>query len=318
MNARSPVPLTTSATLVAPGSSTLAAIAARVRKLSSSGLAWGILVAALLTLWILFGLDGATYYRQPLQSRAASPNHWLLRPSGVAGQTFGVVGAFLMLAPFVYMARKRLKSLASVGTVHGWLEVHLFCGIVGPVLVTFHTAFKFNGIISAAYWSMVVVVLSGFAGRHLYVRIPRSMRGIELTRGELDDRSEELKQELAQSIDNQEVLRLLDGFAADLHTSLGRRSVTDYLFGELALRRRLHQLDRALEQHGVDAQLRSDIHRIELERSLLLRRAAYLQHTRQLFKLWHVFHLPLVYLLLTIATVHIAVALYMGYVPFRW
>ena len=62
-----------------------------------------------------------------------------------------------------------------------WLEVHIFCGIVGPVLVTFHTSFKFNGIVSVAYWSMVAVVLSGFVGRYLYVRIPRSLRGIELT-----------------------------------------------------------------------------------------------------------------------------------------
>ena len=41
--------------------------------------------------------------------------------------------------------------------------MHLFCGVVGPVLVTFHTSFKFNGLVSVAYWSMVIVMLSGFA-----------------------------------------------------------------------------------------------------------------------------------------------------------
>ena len=70
-----------------------------------------------------------------------------------------------------------MKRLRDAGRMKTWLEVHVFCGIVGPVLVTFHTSFKFNGIVSVAYWSMVAVVLSGFVGRYLYVRIPRSIRG---------------------------------------------------------------------------------------------------------------------------------------------
>jgi hypothetical protein len=44
----------------------------------------------------------------------------------------------------------------------------------------------------------------------------------------------------------------------------------------------------------------------------------YLKRTKTLFNHWHVFHLPLVYLLLVIAAAHIGVALYLGYVPFRW
>ena len=52
---------------------------------------------------------------------------------------------------------------------------------MGPVLVTLHTAFKFNGIVSIAYWSMVLVVLSGFVGRYLYVRVPKTLRGTELS-----------------------------------------------------------------------------------------------------------------------------------------
>jgi hypothetical protein len=70
-----------------------------------------------------------------------------------------------MLVPFLYMARKRVPALRNLGNLRWWLEVHLFCGVIGPVLVTYHTSFKFNGIVSAAYWSMVIVVLSGFVGR---------------------------------------------------------------------------------------------------------------------------------------------------------
>ena len=291
----------------------------RMRRWSTSGLAWGTIACAALAVWILFGLGGAEYYRTPLAVRAYAPAHRLLRPSGPFGQTFGLVGTVLMFVPFAYMARKRIKGLKTTGTLRGWLEVHLFCGIVGPLLVTFHTSFKFNGIISAAYWSMVTVMLSGFVGRFLFVRIPRSIRGVEMTRAELDLRAADLHDEIVGSVGDQTLMHEVEAFEARIApASAARLSWLDLLFGELTLGRRLHAFDLALEKSGVSQALREDITRLATERSLVLRRAAYLERTKTLFQLWHVFHLPLVYLLLVIAAAHIALALYMGYVPFRW
>ena len=51
---------------------------------------------------------------------------------------------------------------------------------------------------------------------------------------------------------------------------------------------------------------------------MLLRRIAYLERTKRLFELWHVFHLPLVYLQMVIVVAHVGVTVYLGYVPFRW
>ena len=39
-------------------------------------------VAVGITLWVLVGLDGWTYYATPLNVRGYSPAHPLLRPSG--------------------------------------------------------------------------------------------------------------------------------------------------------------------------------------------------------------------------------------------
>jgi hypothetical protein len=39
-------------------------------------------VAVAITLWVLVGLDGWTYYGTPLKVRGYSPAHPLLRPSG--------------------------------------------------------------------------------------------------------------------------------------------------------------------------------------------------------------------------------------------
>jgi hypothetical protein len=186
------------------------------------------------------------------------------------------------------------------------------------VLVTLHTSFKFNGLISAAYWSMVLVMLSGFVGRYLYVRIPRSLRGHELTRADLDAQAEDLKEELAGSIDSPQMLERIEAFERAAVPAEADVSMLDLLFGDVALGRRLRALDAELERANLPPDQRAGIVRLTTERALLLRRTAYLRRTKWLFELWHVFHLPLVYLLLIIATAHIGVALYLGYVPFRW
>ena len=278
--------------------------------LARSGLAWSFAASVLFGCAVLFVFDGRDYYVAPVEVRVYGPAHLLLRPSGPVGQTFGIVGALMMLVPFLYMARKRVSWLKGAGSLKTWLEIHLFCGVVGPVLVTFHTAFKFGGLIAAAYWSMVIVVLSGFIGRYLYVRIPRSIRGTELTRKELDARAEALRTELAVAVASPVVLQQID--------ALERSSIRGFISGDLLLRSRLRRLDRELARTGVGRDLRERALALVAERTTLLRRIAYLQKTKSLFDLWHVFHLPLVYVLLVIVAVHVAVIAYLGYLPFRW
>jgi hypothetical protein len=284
--------------------------------MARSGLAWSAVVSIGLSVWVLVALNGRQYYATPLAVRGYAQGHRLLRPSGAVGQTFGLVGALMMLMPFFYMLRKRVKVLKSAGTLRGWLEAHLFCGVVGPVLVTYHTSFKFNGIVSAAYWSMVIVVLSGFIGRYLYVRIPRSIRGHELTGAELDARAEELRVELAETLTSPAAFARLDAFERDLRAR--RPSFLDLFIGEIGLATRLRSLDRDLERAGLSLAARETAQSLARERSILLRRLVYLQRTKQLFELWHVFHLPLVYLMLVIVVAHVGITLYMGYIPFRW
>jgi hypothetical protein len=281
-----------------------------------SGLVVGAVVSVLLSVWILAVLGGFDYYRTPVAVRAYVPVHRLLRPSGPAGQMFGVVGVALMLVPFLYVARKRIKGMKNIGTIKGWLEVHLFCGFVGPVLVTYHTSFKFNGIVSAAYWSMVVVMLSGFVGRFLYVRIPRTIRGVELTRAELESQVEELRVQLSRSVQSETARGQIEVFEHAMQPD--HPSFFNLMFGEMVVGRRVRALTHALAAAGLPADLQMQAVSVARERGMLLRRLAHLQRTKRLFELWHVFHLPFVYLLLVIVAAHVAVVLYLGYVPFRW
>jgi hypothetical protein len=102
------------------------------------------------------------------------------RSGSPVGHWMGVIGMALMLATeTLYSLRKRAKRV-HVGRLHDWLSVHIFMGIFGPYLVLLHTAWTFNGLAGAAMLMTILVVISGFIGRYIYTRIPRSADGSEL------------------------------------------------------------------------------------------------------------------------------------------
>lgn len=255
----------------------------------------GILVAT----WLVTAHHAWGYYTTPLAVRGYAQEHRFLRPSGDAGHLLGFAGTFFLVSTLAYVARRRIRKLSRTGTVARWLEVHIFCGVFGPLLITFHTSFKFNGLVSVAYWSMVMVMLSGFVGRYLYVRIPKTIRGEELTRAELEERAADMKAQMA-------AMALPPALAARIEEE-ERRLLSGARFRRLRLRGEIAGLDRKLVH---------DVLALARERAVLLRRISRLEATRRLFQLWHVFHRPLVWVMFLVLIVHVSVAIYFGYMPF--
>ena len=263
---------------------------------------------AAVTVWVLAGLGGWEYYTTPMRVRGYAPPHRVLKPSGAIAHPLGVAGLLMMVVPVLYGVRKRWAPLARLGSMRGWLEFHIFCGIVGPVLVTFHTSFKFNGIISVAYWSMIAVMASGFVGRYLFVRIPKSIRGAELTRDEILARADALQHEL----DAADIAATVVARVHEVERELEPVAVGSVV-GPAAVRLRLRRLHRELRRAGVERALAGGVTASMGERLLLLRKLAHLNRTKRLFAMWHVFHQPLVYVMFAIAALHIGVAVYLGY-----
>jgi len=278
-------------------------------------IAGGVCVAVVS--FVLFRLGGWDYYTAPLGTRGYLKVHQALRPSGTVGLPLGVVGATAMLCTLPYAARKRVRLLHSLGSIPGWLEVHIFFGIVGPVLVTLHTSFKFNGLISVGYWLMMTVWASGFVGRYLYVRIPKSIRGAELSRAEIEAQLADARARLA-TIPLPDTARAeLTTFEAAVAGQDGRTpGILDLFVGELRIRTRLALMRRHLRDARVDVTVVDATISLASDRAVILRRLAHLQRTRHLFELWHVFHRPLVVGMILIVGVHVAVAVYLGYA--RW
>lgn len=275
------------------------------------------LAGVLVAIWLSYSHDALSYYATALAKRGMLPAHRILRPSGTTGHLLGILGTLLLISTFAYVARRRMKRLAKAGSPAHWLEVHIFCGIFGPVLVTFHTSFKFNGIVSVAYWSMAVVVASGFVGRYLYVRIPKTIRGEELSQSELEQQAAELRARLAETRLPQRLIAAIDEEERILLAAAStKRSLFTRMRDALAARRRASSLRREIRASGLERHLLHDALSLAHERAELLRRITRLKRTRQLFQLWHVFHRPLVYVMFAILLVHLGVAFYFGYVPF--
>jgi hypothetical protein len=96
------------------------------------------------------------------------------------GHLLGVLGFILMLlTEILYSIRKRSRS-ARWGRMAVWLQFHIFTGLVGPYMVLLHTSWKFNGLAGATTLLTIIIVISGFIGRYIYTRIPRTLDGDEI------------------------------------------------------------------------------------------------------------------------------------------
>jgi len=102
-------------------------------------------------------------------------------PAGALfGHLLGVLGFILMLlTEILYSIRKRSRT-ARWGSMASWLQFHIFTGLVGPYLVLLHTSWKYNGLAGATTLLTIIIVVSGFIGRYIYTRIPRTLEGIEI------------------------------------------------------------------------------------------------------------------------------------------
>lgn len=102
-------------------------------------------------------------------------------PAGeLFGHGMGILGfIFMLMTETLYSLRKRSRSV-KWGRMSNWLQFHIFTGLVGPYMVVLHTSWKFNGIAGVTTLFTVIIVISGFVGRYIFTRIPRSMEGLEI------------------------------------------------------------------------------------------------------------------------------------------
>lgn len=265
-----------------------------------------IAISVAVTVYIIF--IGSSYYGTSLEERFYHHDHKILKPNGLYGHGFGIIGTLMILiGVFGYMARKRMKSLSRIWILKHWLELHIFLCTLGSIIILFHTAFKLGGIVSVSFWSMVAVVLSGVIGRFIYLQIPRTIQGRELSLSEI----RELKDDITFNIKNISG----DGSESDFLSSINLRpdSSKGLISQYLADRRQLRQIKNKLKDLNMSGPEKKSIIKNILREISLNRKIQRLALMQRLFRYWHIAHLPFALIMLIIMVIHVAVALTLGY-----
>ena len=276
-----------------------------------------ILVIIVFFTLITISYRGIPYYKLPIEERFYHPDHNLLKPSGILGHGMGIAGTlFIIIGVSTYMIRKRLRSLSRVGILKHWLEFHIFLCTLGPLLVLFHTALKFGGLVAISFWSMVAVFLSGIAGRFIYLQIPRSIEGRELDLNEI----REMKSDVAgiartsYNLDDESYNIISDSIKKKVElyhkNPLVRffRKNTDDL-------RSIRSVKQVLKKNKLPKPEYNKIVNLVKDDIRLNRRIERLATMQNLFKYWHVVHSPFAMVMLIIMVIHVAVTIVFGY---RW
>ena len=251
---------------------------------------------------------GWSYYVTPLEERFYHPQYDWFKASGAMGHGLGIVGTLLILIGVVlYIGAKQRGWLTKHFRLRHLLEFHIFLCTLGPILVLFHTTFKFGGLVSVGFWSMVLVVLSGVVGRYIYLQIPRALSGRALALDEVEEREAELVSTVLKADPNAAAaVAIIRGFT-NPHAFGPRRM--------LANRSHRATVRTALKASGVAPDGRRAVATALDEAATLRNRMARLETMQRLFKHWHVAHRPFALIMLVIVILHVGVTLLMGY---RW
>lgn len=276
-----------------------------------------ILAAIVIAAFTSLIYNGISYYRLNIEERVYHPDHSMLKPSGVIGHGLGIVGTlFIITGVGSYMARKRYRFMSRIGVLKHWLEFHIFLCTLGPILVLFHTSYKFGGLVAVSFWSMVAVFLSGIIGRFIYIQIPRSIEGRALSLNEV----REMKGDLAGKI---KVSYNLDEKSYETILKSVKNRVELYYDNPVIRFIRNHSEDRRIVRSVREVLRQNKMPKDEYKNLLALikqditlnRRIERLDTMQNLFKYWHVVHLPFALVMLIIMVIHVGVTILFGY---RW
>lgn len=245
----------------------------------------------------------------------------LFRSGDDVGYWLGVAGGSMLLALFTYPLRKRIKLLQRLGRVKWWFMVHMSLGVIGTFTILLHSNFNVRSTNAAvALYSMLIVSISGVIGRVLHVRVHRGLHGerSNLTQLRAFARFEEGS--------SRSILHFAPSVEARLRGFAERAEVADGgLAGAFAkvLILPLHQWWTGLLcRREIDRQLRAlatergwpRSSRRERQRRLngfvgrylrAVGRVSQYAAYERLFALWHIAHVPFVYLFVATAVFHV-------------
>ena len=248
-------------------------------------------------------------------------------PGDNFGYYLGVVGGVMMIVLLLYSARKYFHFMRNWGATKHWFRFHMILGIVGPTLILFHSTFRagsLNAIVALS--CMILVASSGIVGRFIYSKIHHGLYGRSATLQEVQTNlgiiGGDVKSifHFAPNIEK----RLKEFEASTLTEDKGAWSrLTSFVTVGIRARWTYHAVARELKRLGrIHAAKRQwDANKLEMrliagKMAIQKYLSAVINVTRftsyeRLFSLWHVIHVPFLFMLVISGIVHvIAVHMY--------
>jgi len=237
------------------------------------------------------------------------------------GYWLGIIGGSMMLALLLYPLRKKNRFFRKLGKVKYWFKMHMVFGVVGPVLIIFHSDFQLGSLNSSvALFCMLLVAGSGLIGRYFYARIHYGLYGRIATLKSLREDDKIIHEQLQKLLSfSPELMQKLDGMV-DAILVTDPRAEKQLFHSQLSGLRAhyihyviLQAVKKALREEAIKEGWRPkvsktiyDAVRDKLELHLsIVRRIAQLKLYERLFSLWHILHYPLFLMLVVSGIVHV-------------
>ena len=229
----------------------------------------------------------------------------------------GLIGGIMMLLQFIYAARKRSKKMRRWGLLKSWFSVHTFIGLTAPVIIIIHSRFELlsiNGTV--AFFAMLMVVFSGIVGRYLYSQV-----NFDLTNGRRELKTlQVLMQDKVLTpyghhmtdMELQLKAYMISAFASPknfVHASIQAVSVgikAKTLYFRFLQIKAPQSVSTGSSSMNVMVPVINEEEKIILKKylNLLARMARFIAY-KQLFSLWRIGHVPVIYLLLVTGLAHV-------------
>ena len=228
------------------------------------------------------------------------------RPGDDFGYNLGLTGALMMLALLIYPLRKNFRFMQRWGQIKYWFSLHMMFGIFGPLLVLFHSTFHIHSLNAlVAFTSMCIVAGSGLIGRFAYSQIHRGLYGSKLSlndlQGELFGSEHEAESKLANFPKVLMLLHQFHEYAINAKLGFVGRTVRFLMLPVFRLTCGV-RCSFYLPKHSREARA---LNQLVLDYLYGVERLSQFAVFERIFALWHVIHIPLVYLLVITAIWHV-------------
>jgi hypothetical protein len=227
----------------------------------------------------------------------------------------GYIGIGLMCIMNIYTIRKKFSFMKEFGSKEHFLDFHIFCGLVGPVFIIFHTNFVIGGLVAISFWSMVVSASSGVVGKFFYSQILQKRSTLTRRTEKIDEKLNKMYQKVnkkleAKGKDSIDHSELKEKFLTSVGVKYEEHERHDAsVFGSL-----VNSILIPLKYSAAKGSLRNGcINELEYnylkEFAFTHRKIFLLNANKKIMGHWNTFHKPFAMFMYSVAAIHIISAL---------